>query len=1504
MKKRKKISLIIAITLLSLLLLPFIVLSIGAVQQYIAKRASEFVSDKLGADFRVESLSIHHFSHIRLDRVSLRDRQDSLMARIDRLDVSLKLWPLVNGRIELGRISIDSLEANLYVLPDSTLNLQFVIDAFPIDPNFQAPDINLPKIKISRSHLRYSDFRSGLNLDLTDFNLAAAFSLKDHNVLDLNLEELRFGSRGRPLLSNLSLKAHKDSNTAWAKGLELRLRNSELKIERAKVVFLKQNDSIDWLNSAYSIHIAPSSIVPQDLSSLLPALRNLDKPIHLELATTGRITDFRTRKFKLDYNHTIDLDASLVARRITDLDRATATLTFNRLNFDISAIAALIGDVTGRPLNLPKELNRLGVCNFAGTARGSIRKIDLDGTLSTAPGRIATNIALSSPDTFRTIAIAGKINTSNINVAQIIPDPALGLGPTQLSAEVDAHFMPNGKHHIDLLCDLSKVTFKNYTYHNLLIDGCLTENFFQGKINLDDRNGHLSFDGRLDNDPNIKNLAFRLSVAHVNLNRLNIISKSPDMEFGFALNSNLTLDRQNNINGRVTLDTLAIRNGEKSYLMNSFTADAVNNADTNYINLRSDLINGSIYGRYRYDQILKCLVKTLSRDLPRLSELNIGEPEAATDLTISFDIESLRPLMQALDIPFYTTEASTVHIAYNSTKERLRSYIIVPELTNGKISVDSTIINLNNYKGVNLSLRTATDLNIGHIDANLSMKMANSRLSTSLGWSNDKDEQFMFGGELLVNTDISVENEQLTTDSHIMPTEFVLHGVPWQFYPAQVKTGPEGISISRFGIKSDDDQEIALDGIISHNPDDTLSVGIHGFMLEYLSEMLPRETSISFGGRLTADGTVANILSGDPRINLTASSDKFSFDGAEVGAMSATCGFDLPTNTLSFLAYVYNQTDTVATLDGHYYFARDSLDIRGLANGLDVSFLNYYIKDVFGTAEGRGYGNVHIYSVTKKDVAVDAEVLARDASIGVNFLGTRFYFTDSIFVNRNIIDFRKINLTDPSGHRGTLRGSISHNFFRDMKFGLAIHTDTMLVMNTTAQQSPSFYGHVIATGDIFINGDDRAISISGKAATVPGTKVTIPVDNYTATESSFITFVTPMAEKKQKKSEPEKATPQSNVLVNLLLDLCPETEATIIVDSRTRDRLDARASGSLRFTYDVNNEDMNLYGSLNVTDGTYNFSLQDFIRKEFKIKEGGKISWAGDVMDAQLDVQGYYRLKADIAELLDAGALQNVSRTMLPVECLLNIKGSLTQPALLFDIDLPDSDEELNRAMHNAISTQEVLNREIVGLLLLGKFFKTENMSSAGFTSQSELYSTISSTISSQLNNWASQMFDNWGFGVNFMASDDQSQTNNGVEFNFQYAPTSRILINGNVGYRENTGNSNDFIGDFDFEYKLLQSGRLRIKAYTHTNDYKEFKKGLTTQGVGIVWTESFNSGRELGETYRRYAQQAKANRKQRAKERKEKAALKRQEREKKREERQAEKQAATKPEPTEQIAE
>ena len=194
----------------------------------------------------------------------------------------------------------------------------------------------------------------------------------------------------------------------------------------------------------------------------------------------------------------------------------------------------------------------------------------------------------------------------------------------------------------------------------------------------------------------------------------------------------------------------------------------------------------------------------------------------------------------------------------------------------------------------------------------------------------------------------------------------------------------------------------------------------------------------------------------------------------------------------------------------------------------------------------------------------------------------------------------------------------------------------------------------------------------------------------------------------------------------------------------------------------------------------------------------------------------------------------------------MNVSGDVRRPDLNFDIAFPTLTQDVDRRVRSIISTNDMMNRQIIYLLALNRFY-TPDFMNMGQSRSNELVSVASSTLSSQLGNILGQLSENWNISPNF-----RSEKGDFSDMEVELALSSqllnnRLIFNGNFGYRDNTVNNNTFIGDFDLEYLLNKSGTIRLKAYNHYNDRNYYiKSALTTQGVGIMLRHDFNRWGDL----------------------------------------------------------
>lgn len=245
--------------------------------------------------------------------------------------------------------------------------------------------------------------------------------------------------------------------------------------------------------------------------------------------------------------------------------------------------------------------------------------------------------------------------------------------------------------------------------------------------------------------------------------------------------------------------------------------------------------------------------------------------------------------------------------------------------------------------------------------------------------------------------------------------------------------------------------------------------------------------------------------------------------------------------------------------------------------------------------------------------------------------------------------------------------------------------------------------------------------------------------------------------------------------------------------------------------------DLRMYGDYTINHGTYNFTLQDIIIKDFTIREGSKITFLGDPYAAQLDIVASYSVNANLSDL-DESFLEDreLNRTNVPVDALMMVRGDIRQPDITFDLDFPTLTRDTYRKVRSIVSTEDMMNRQIIYLLALNKFYTPDYMTA---THGNELVSVASSTISSRLSSMLGQLSDNWSIAPAIRSDrGDFSDVEVDVALS-SHLLNNRLLLNGNFGYRDNSMNNNSFIGDFDIRYLLNRAGTIQLKAYNRYND-------------------------------------------------------------------------------------
>ena len=169
------------------------------------------------------------------------------------------------------------------------------------------------------------------------------------------------------------------------------------------------------------------------------------------------------------------------------------------------------------------------------------------------------------------------------------------------------------------------------------------------------------------------------------------------------------------------------------------------------------------------------------------------------------------------------------------------------------------------------------------------------------------------------------------------------------------------------------------------------------------------------------------------------------------------------------------------------------------------------------------------------------------------------------------------------------------------------------------------------------------------------------------------------------------------------------------------------------------------------------------------------------------------------------------------------------------------SDQSIQQQVRQVINTDEMLMRQVIYLLVFGRFFTPDYMANSQFATLNSTYSLLSSTVTSQINAWLSKLTNILTLGVAIRSDGEGANASQEYEAQFQLQPVDRLIINGNFGYRYNDVSNQPFFGDLDVEVLLTEDGQWRLKGYTHTVDKYSLRQATTIQGVGFMWKKDFN---------------------------------------------------------------
>lgn len=1460
----KKIVLIFLTTVIGLYLGIIILLNIPYIQHKMAVIATDELEKVLHTDLSIGRIDIGLMNRIIIDDVLLKDKSNKEMLKVSRLSAKFEILPLFKGKITIRSVQLFGFNINLKKkTPKDDLNCKFVFDAFASKDTVRKEskiDLRINSVLIRRGTFCYdvlSEPQSPGKFNAKHIklsNILANISLKafTKDSLNASVKRLSLTEQSGFELQKLSFKLAGNAKGTKIENFLVALPQTKIELDTIKVSYKSPKAFKNFANEVtLSTRILPSDITLCDISPFVPALSNFRDELKLEMKIDGTLNQLIASNLKINANDDFLFSGGVAVQDLTHIKDAYLFGNIHQLKINRAGMDFLVRNLVKNYSGTPEILKRLGIIAFKGEISGYFNDLVTYGTFNTGLGTVKTDVKFSSDKVKGSYNYSGVVKANQFNLGRLLNNEEK-FGKTSLNLEVVGTLIKGRKPDISLKGLIASLEYSGYEYKNIELDGLYKNGGFDGKAAMNDENGNIFMNGSINLSKKIPTFNFHADIQNVYPNKLHLTDKYKDTKFSLSVAANFSGHSIDDMIGEINVDSFAFVSPAKNYFMKNLNIAAKQTAGVKSLELNSEFLTATVRGNYSYQTIPVSIMKTVERYIPSLLTVNKKYKEPHNDFTFNADIYNTDILSTVFNIPLNVYRHSTIKGYFNDNDRKLKIDGYFPGVQYSNMFFESGIVLCESTDDqFKCNIRGSKRMKSSTVNVSLEALAENDKLHTSINWGNNALQTY--SGKFSTITSFfktAGDKPILQAKIDVEPTDVIINDTVWNINSSHIEVDSGRVFVDNFMIRHKD-QFLRINGRATKSPTDTVKVELKDIGIGYIFDIVNLK-SVDLNGKATGAAYMSQAMK-SPVMNTNLFVKDFSFNKCTLGDMNVYGEWDKKEEAVFLDAKIKENDISETYAKGYISPKKNGLDIHFDARNTKIGFLQTYLQSIATDIKGRATGNVRLFGLFKA-LSLEGSALA-DASFKVNILNTHFAFKDSVRITPNEFSMNKIKLRDMEGHTGVVNGYVRHEHFKDMNYRLQMEANNMMVYNTKESPDMPFYGTVYGTGNASLNGNNAGLNIDVAMKTNRNSNFVYLLANTTsAVSNQFVTFVdhTPKRVLRDstlvedyflKNMEKEAASSPMDIRLNMLVDATPEASMKIVVDPVSNDYIIGRGSGNIRLEY-YNKGDVKMFGNYNINNGTYKFSMQEVIRKDFNIASGSSVSFNGNPLDATLDIKASYTVNSVSLADLGSEVPDDVKKSNVKVNCLMDISGNLLHPTVKLGIDLPNENEEKKRIVQNVINTEDQVNMQTLYLLGIGKFYTPDYSTTT--QNSSAMTSVLSSTLSGQLNNMLSQVINSNKWNVGIQGS---TGTNGWTDMEFEgmlsgQLLNNRLLINGNFGYRENPTVTNNFVGNFDLEYLLTDE--IRMKAYNQSNDRYYTRTNLNTQGLGIMFKKDFDTWSEL----------------------------------------------------------
>ena len=1423
-----------------------VILSLPFVQTRFAKYATTEINKEFGTNINIDRLRISLISwDTSLKGVYIEDYKQDTLFYIDNLSTSiLNVRNLVNGKLEFGDIAIERLNFKLRTYQDDkNTNLEVFIDKLddkkPRKPGTPPFYFSSADVEITDSKFKLIDENRETRemLNFADLNISASeFTIIGPDV-NSKIEKMSFRSSRGVVVEKMATEFKYTKQQMRFDSLSIKTPQSNL---LGKVVFdYDREDFKDFLNKVKIDAEFIESTVALNEVNLLYNQFGSDKIVTFSTVANGVLNDLNTNDLFLTMDNTgIRGDFNFKNLFVKDGKFALMANMKNVTSnyYELRALLPNILDV------LPSSIQRLGQFTVRGDALITESSINTKANINTLIGSSYVDLELTDIDHIDDASYKGFVSLIDFDLGELIERKDVGI--TNLDFNVEGKGVVMEYLNTEVIGQVYSLNFNGYDFKDISVSGIIKEQLFDGSLLCKDENIKFSFKGLADFAENRNNFNFIASVDYADLKKINFINDSVSI-FKGDVNMDISGNSLDNIVGDIKFTKTNYQNKNDTYYFEDFKVSSTfENDSTRIIDINSpDIITGFLKGNFKVKELGRLLQNSLGSIYTNYRPFNISEnqrlafnfkiynkivdvffPEVKFDPNtfikgnIIADEGDFKLTFKSPSIVAYGNELDSIDVKIDNKNPLFNTYVSIGDLATPYYDVkDFNLINttLKDTLFFRTEFRGGSEYNDSY---NLNFYHTFNKENKSVIGLKTSDISFK-GNKWILNKDGNNKNKVV------------------------INKTLDSISIEEVVMNNNEQEQIRLRGQLADSTYKDIELQ---FKIVTLGKITPSIDSLKLHGEV--NGTL-NVLQKDnvylPSSNLNIKDfgiNNITLGDLAIGIVGNRDLTDFVVNT-SLKDKGFEKLSVVGNISNREEIPQTNLIVDFNKFNLEpFSPLGEgIITNIRGLLQGSAILKGPINNPNWSGV-----LSLNEAGIAIPYLNVDYSFApySRVKLMDQTFNFQKIKLTDVAMNtKATLDGTITHKLFKDWSLDLDVDTnnDRFLILNTPFKEEVLYYGagYLNGTGRIF--GPTNALTINVDGETARGTSLKIPISDVVSVgDFSFINFVGKKVEDTDKGQRVLKEVEGLELAFNL--DVTPDAEVEIVVDTKTGSSLKGTGAGILFIEINTNGK-FNMYGDFVVVTGQFRYKFGGIVDKTFKVKPGGNITWEREPLAAQLNMEAVYSLNANPAPLLD-----NPGYTRrIPTDVVVRLTGELESPVIDWRIEFPGTNSIVKSELEYRLQDPTIAEKNALFLLAQGSFVNEQT----GINQQAVTGNLLQSA-SGILNSLLAGDNDKLNFGLSYeqgildRSTDIQTENRLGVTLSTQIS--DRVLLNGRVGVPVGGVSETVVAGDVEVQILLNEEGTLSAKIFNRENEIQQFladRQGYT-QGVGLSYQVDFDSFKAL----------------------------------------------------------